>query len=67
MTEKQQPDGATGNGKGQVAAEARRRRKAALLRENLMKRKAQTRERGPDGPGGPGGGGAGPAGQDSEK
>jgi hypothetical protein len=64
MTEKQQPDGAAASGKGQATAEARRRRKAALLRENLMKRKAQTRERGPDGPGGDG---AGPAGQDSEK
>ena len=48
MTEKHRPDGPAASGKGQASAEARRRRKAALLRENLMKRKAQTRQRGSD-------------------
>ncbi len=61
MTDKQQSDGPAVSGKGHAAAEARRRRKAALLRENLMKRKAQSRQRGADRDG------AGPVGQESEK
>jgi hypothetical protein len=49
MTEKSNPPGPRVREKARAAQEARRARKAALLRENLLKRKAQSRERAHDG------------------
>ena len=45
MTEKSTPPGPRVREKARAAQEARRARKAALLRENLLKRKVQSRER----------------------
>ena len=49
MTEKPSPPGPRVSDKARAAQAARRARKAALLRENLLKRKAQSRERADDG------------------
>ena len=49
MTEKSIPPGPHVREKARAAQEARRARKAALLRENLRKRKAQSRERADEG------------------
>jgi len=54
--DKRRTDGRDPGGKGESAAETRRRRKAAMLRENLARRKAQRRERAPDGGAGRSGG-----------
>ncbi len=45
MTEKPTPPGPRVREKARAAQAERRARKAALLRENLLKRKAQSRER----------------------
>jgi len=49
MTGERRSDGAEAGATESASAEARRKRKAALLRENLMRRKAQQRERRADG------------------
>lgn len=49
MTEKPSPPGPRVREKARAAQAARQARKAALLRENLRKRKAQSRERADEG------------------